>query len=207
MIPVIFLSRESLGRDDFPMTIPSVQQQDPRDFEILITSDDLRDRVRALGKEISESFSGRDCMVIPVLDGAMIFAADLIREMPRSLRMAPIKASSYGDGTESSGTVSLAGDLPSGIAGASVLLVDDILDTGATLRFLTRLLKEAGAASVTTCVLLRKERSESLQADFVGFNIPDRFVVGYGLDLAGHYRNLPDIACLPQEDATGITSR
>lgn len=189
------------------MTKPSVQQQDSQDFEILITRDDLRDRVRELGKEVLESFVGRDCVVIPVLDGAMIFAADLIREMPRSLRMAPIKVSSYGEGTKSSGTVSLVGDLPLGIAGASVLLVDDILDTGATLRFLTRLLKEAGADSVTTCVLLRKGGSGSLQADFVGFNIPDRFVVGYGLDLAGHYRNLADIACLPQEDTSGVTSR
>ena len=155
-IPINFLFLEFLGRDDYPVTKPSVQQQDSQDFEILITRDDLRDRVRELGKEVLESFVGRDCVVIPVLDGAMIFAADLIREMPRSLRMAPITVSSYGEGTKSSGTVSLVGDLPLGIAGASVLLVDDILDTGATLRFLTRLLKEAGADSVTTCVLLRK---------------------------------------------------
>jgi hypoxanthine phosphoribosyltransferase len=147
---------------------------------------------------------------MPILDGAMVFAADLIREMPIPLRIAPIKASSYGSGTKSSGTVSLSGELPEGIAGASILLVDDILDTGTTLRFLTNLLREAGAASVTTCVLLRKDRSGTLQpdqADVVGFDIPDRFVVGYGLDLAGHYRNLPHIACLPEEDSLPITSR
>ena len=147
---------------------------------------------------------------MPILDGAMVFAADLIREMPIPLRIAPIKASSYGSGTKSSGTVSLSGELPEGIAGASILLVDDILDTGTTLRFLTNLLREAGAASVTTCVLLRKDRSGTLQpdqADVVGFDIPDRFVVGYGLDLAGHYRNLPHIACLPEEGSLPITSR
>ncbi len=189
------------------MTEPSDHWQDSEDFEILITSDELRARVRELGKRISESFPDRDCVVMPILDGAMVFAADLIREMPIPLRISPIKASSYGNGTKSSGTVSMSGDLPEGLAGASVLLVDDILDTGTTLRFLTRLLTEAGADSVTTCVLLRKERSGDLQADFVGFNIPDRFVVGYGLDLAGYYRNLPHIACLPEKHTLSITSR
>jgi hypoxanthine phosphoribosyltransferase len=189
------------------MTEPSDHRQDSGDFEILITSDELRDRIRELGEKISECFPDQECLVIPVLDGALVFAADLIREMRIPLRLAPLKASSYGNGTKTSGTVSLSGGLPEGIAGAPVLLVDDILDTGTTLRFLTHQLAEAGAASVTTCVLLRKERSGDLQADFVGFDIPDRFVVGYGLDLAGHYRNLPHIACLPEEDTHSITSR
>ena len=164
--------------------------------EILLDRVAIQRRVEELGVQISKGLSGSDLCVMPVMDGGMIFAADLVREIHLPLTITPIKASSYGDATASSGVVSLPFGMPDGISGKDLLLVDDILDTGLTLNVLKDRLMESGAASVRTCVLLRKESSRHLPADYLGFDIPDRFVVGYGLDHAGLYRNLPDIAVL-----------
>lgn len=202
----LLFRRKELTDDASVCHVPPLPQDSP-DLEILITETDLGQRVRQLGEEITEGFHGQDCLVIPVLDGALLFAADLIRRMPIALRIAPVKASSYGNSTQSCGTVSLPEEFPDGIAGSSILLVDDILDTGATLDILVRRLREKGAASVKTCVLLRKEPSRKKHADYVGFEIPDRFVIGYGLDFAGYGRNLPHIACLRESIAGKITSR
>jgi hypoxanthine phosphoribosyltransferase len=121
----------------------------------------------------------------------MIFGADLMRAITLPLLLLPLKTSSYSGGTTSSGVIELPWGLPESVRGKEILLVDDILDTGRTLEVLSKKLLEAGAASVRTCVLLRKEYAKGIPADYIGFQIPDKFVVGYGLDLAGLYRNLP----------------
>ncbi|MEI6080975.1 MAG: hypoxanthine phosphoribosyltransferase [Verrucomicrobiota bacterium] len=162
-------------------------------LEILLDQASIQRRVGELGVKISEDFADADLCVMPVMDGGMIFAADLVREIHLPLTIKPIKASSYGEATTSSGIISLPWGIPEGIAGKDLLLVDDILDTGLTLNVLKEQLMEKGARSVRSCVLLRKESSVLRAADYMGFEIPDKFVVGYGLDYAGLYRNLPDI--------------
>jgi len=127
----------------------------------------------------------------------MVFAADLMREIPLPVLVRPVKASSYGSGTASSGNVTLPWGLPENVHGREILVIDDILDTGRTLAVLRERFLKAGASRVMTCVLLRKESAAHLAADHVGFDIPDHFVIGYGLDLAGLYRNLPDIMIQP----------
>jgi hypoxanthine phosphoribosyltransferase len=162
----------------------------------LIDRETIQIRVAELGREISRDLGDTSLCMLPVMDGGMIFAADLMREVPLTMSMRPIKASSYGMGTTSSGTITLPSGIPEGIEGKDLLLVDDILDTGKTLEVLTSRLREAGARSIRTCVLLRKESAKHLHADYIGFEIPDLFVVGYGLDLAGLHRNLPDISVM-----------
>lgn len=163
-------------------------------FRTLIDRHSIARRVGELGREISRDLRGATPCLLPVMDGGMIFAADLMREISLPVLLRPVKASSYG-----SGTVSLPWGLPEGIAGLDLILIDDILDTGRTLEVLRARLLEAGAASVRTCVLLRKESASHLRAHYVGFDIPDRFVVGYGLDLADLHRNLPDIVFQPDD--------
>ena len=165
-------------------------------LKVLLDRAAIQMRVEELGLQISKELSGSDLCVMPVMDGGMIFAADLVRAIDLPLTITPIKASSYGDATASSGAVSLPYGIPDGISGKDLLLVDDILDTGLTLKVLKDRLMGCGAVSVRTCVLLRKESSRHLSADYLGFDIPDKFVVGYGLDHAGLYRNLPDIGVL-----------
>lgn len=176
------------------IVIPPVSEI-PREVppEILLDRATIYRRVAELGVQISEELASHDLYVMPVMDGGMIFAADLVREIHLPLIIKPIKASSYGDKTTSSGTVGVPWVIPEGIAGKDLLLVDDILDTGKTLEVLKERLMEEGAKSVRSCVLLRKKSSVKLSADYMGFEIPDKFVVGYGLDYAGLYRNLPDI--------------
>lgn len=165
----------------------------PEHFEILLDRDTITLRVAALGAEITRDMQRSDLCIVPVMDGGMILAADLMRQIALPLTLHPLKASSYGDGTTSSGKVHLPLGMPEGVSGKECLLVDDILDTGKTIEALRARLLEAGATKVRTCVLLRKEYAKHLPADYIGFEIPDAFVVGYGLDLAGNYRSLPDI--------------
>jgi hypoxanthine phosphoribosyltransferase len=179
---------------EIPLEIP---REVPLD--ILLDRATILRRVAALGVQISEELNGQKLCVMPVMDGGMVFAADLVREIHLPLVIKPIKASSYGEATTSSGILSLPWGIPEGITGKDLLLVDDILDTGLTLRILRERLMENGARSVRSCVLLRKESSVQLSLDYVGFEIPDKFVVGYGLDCAGFYRNLPYIGILNQE--------
>lgn len=161
--------------------------------EILLDSETIGNRVAELGLEITREFQGTSLCLCPLLDGGMIFAADLMRAIDLPLTLLPLKASSYGENTSSSGVITMPWGIPDAVFGKEILLVDDILDTGRTLTTLTGFLLDSGALSVRTCVLLRKESSKDLPSDFIGFDIPDKFVVGYGLDLAGRYRNLPHI--------------
>jgi len=167
--------------------------------EILIRHDSIRSRIRELGVSISKDLASCDLCVMPVMDGGMIFEADLVREITPPLKIIPVKTSSYGDARSSSGTVTLPWGIPEGIAGKNLLLVDDILDTGSTLNHLKERLLQEVPRSVRTGVLLRKESSNHLRADYLGFEIPEKFVVGYGLDYFGFYRNLPYIGVLNQE--------
>ena len=168
-------------------------------LKVLLDRAAIQRRVEELGLQISKELSGSDLCVMPVMDGGMIFAADLVRAIDLPLTITPIKASSYGDATASSGAVSLPFGIPERIEGKDLLLVDDILDTGLTLNVLREKLTEFGAKTIRTCVLLRKESSRHLTEDYLGFEIPDKYVVGYGLDQAGLYRNLPDIGVLAEE--------
>ncbi|MFG0258245.1 MAG: hypoxanthine phosphoribosyltransferase [Phycisphaerales bacterium JB043] len=156
---------------------------------------DLQDELRREGS--NETQTDR-VVLIPVLTGAVVFVADLIRKMPLHLSMEMVSVSSYpGATTESKGAL-LRGALPKDLEGKHVLIVDDILDTGQTLSLLQRLVREQSPASLRTCVLLTKEckRVEYAEAEYSGFDIEPEFVVGYGLDYNGHYRNLPEICVL-----------
>jgi len=157
----------------------------------------LRARCRQLGRRITADYAGRDLLVAPLLGGAFCFVADLVRQITLpDVELHFASAASYGAGTVSGGAPELA-DLPE-CQDREVLVVDDILDTGRTLDAVNRALWDAGAASVATCVLLDKpqRRVVDVRADYVGFTIPDRFVVGYGLDHGGRWRHLPDVCTL-----------
>ena len=178
---------------DFVPLAPLIQMMNKQLSEILLDQETIQNRVHELGLQITRDLKGTQLCLAPLLDGGLIFAADLMRVIDLPLTLLPLKASSYGNNTSSSGIITLPWGIPDAVTGKEILLVDDILDTGRTLQTLQRQLLDYGAISVRTCVLLRKEYSKDKPADYVGFEIPDKFVVGYGLDLAGFYRNLPHI--------------
>ncbi|MGL4606057.1 MAG: hypoxanthine phosphoribosyltransferase [Eubacteriaceae bacterium] len=169
--------------------------------EILIDEDALDKRITELGEEISETYQGKTPILVGVLKGSAIFLADLIRKIEIPLEIEFLKASSYGSDVRSSGEVHLEDDLHFEVKGRDILLVEDIVDTGNTLKFLLECFKELGAESVKVCSLLDKpeRREQRVDADFIGFSIPNEFVVGYGLDYAQKYRNLPFIGVLKPE--------
>ncbi len=168
----------------------------------LFSADAIAKRVDEMGREIATRVD-RDCMVIAVLKGSFVFSADLIRSLHRAgmrPRIDFLTLSSYGEGTESSGTVQITRDITDDVRGVDVLLVDDILESGRTLAFAKKFLEERGAKSVSLCVFLNKpnRRKMAIEADHVGFNCPDQFVVGYGLDYAHYYRELPFVGVVRQ---------
>jgi hypoxanthine phosphoribosyltransferase len=164
---------------------------------ILITEQQIARRIRALSREIERDFTGREMVVVSVLNGTVMFLADLIRHLSLPLRLDFMGVSSYGIGTES-GDLIFTKELRLDVRGRDVLLVDDILDTGKTLGRVLNKLQALKPRRIKSCVLLNKEsrRVESVAADYVGFEIPDFFVVGYGLDFAERYRNLPFVGVL-----------
>jgi hypoxanthine phosphoribosyltransferase len=170
--------------------------------EILIDADALRARVRELAAEVSADYAGQEVLLVCVLKGAVLFLSDLMRHLTVDFEIDFMAISSYGDATESSGVVRMLKDLDRPIAGRHVLVVEDIVDSGLTLDYLLRMLRERGPASVEVCALLTKpaRRTVQLEARYVGFEIPDRFVVGYGLDHAEKLRGLPHIAALDGGD-------
>jgi len=167
---------------------------------ILITDQMLAKRIAELGREIERDFAGRDMVVVSLLNGTVMFIGDLIRRLSHPLRLDFIGVSSYGKGTES-GDLVFTKELRLDVKGRDVLLVDDILDTGRTLRRVLEKLCLLGPKRIRTCVLLDKpaRRIEKVTADYIGFTIPDQFVVGYGLDFAEKYRNLPFVGVLKPE--------
>lgn len=188
---------------------------------ILIDADRIAARVRELGAQIASDLQseldrapggseagahgdgGEDgrIVLVPILTGAIVFVADLIRQMPLKMSLGVVAVSSYPGRSMASKGAAIRGELPRDLEGKHVVIVDDILDSGQTLALIRRLVAEQRPASVRVCVLLKKmvPRAEAVEADYVGFEIPDEFVVGYGLDYDGYYRNYPQIATLRPE--------
>jgi hypoxanthine phosphoribosyltransferase len=174
------------------------QMRDPKIGEILVQPDDLKQRVRTLGQEVSAEYADRDLLLVGVLKGAVFFLADLMRHIEIPCEVDFMAVSSYGSATDSSGVVRILKDLDTAIEGRHVLIVEDIVDSGLTLQYLFRNLGARNPASLEVCALLTKpdRRKVELPIKFVGFEIPDRFAIGYGLDFAERYRNLPYVAAL-----------
>jgi len=166
--------------------------------EVLIDEATLQGRIAELGTEISADYAGRDLLLVGVLKGAVFFMADLMRELTVPCEIDFMAISSYGAATDSSGVVRILKDLEINLAGRHVLVVEDIIDSGLTLSYLMRNLKARKPATLEICALLTKpERREiDVPVRYIGFEIPNRFVIGYGLDFAERYRNLPYVAVL-----------
>ncbi len=165
---------------------------------VLLTEDQITGRVSELAAQIEQDYAGRDLLLVGVLKGAVMIMADLARSLSRSADMDWMAVSSYGSGTKSSGVVRILKDLDSDIAGRNVLIIEDVLDSGLTLSWLIKNLTSRGPASVEVFTLLRKPEAVKVQVNprYVGFDIPNEFVVGYGLDYAQRYRNLRCVGTL-----------
>ncbi len=175
-----------------------MMNDDEQALTLLIPRDRIQKRVRDLASEISRDFAGKEPLFVGVLNGAVFFLCDLLREVSVSSRMDFIKASSYGTGRASCGQVSLSKDLGFDVQGKDVILVEDIVDTGLTLNRIQEWLAERRPASVRICALIdkRERRMEEVDIDYVGFQVKEGFLVGYGLDCNERYRHLPDIYTL-----------
>jgi hypoxanthine phosphoribosyltransferase len=174
--------------------------------EIIVAPDELQQRVAELGAQITSDYRGRELFFMGVLKGAVFFVADLMREIDLPCEVDFMAVSSYGSFTDSSGVVRILKDLDAPIEGRDVLIVEDIVDSGLTLGYLLRSLRSRNPRSLEVCALLVKpqRRKVELPIRYVGFEIPDRYVVGYGLDLEQRYRNLPYVAALDaDQQATG----
>jgi hypoxanthine phosphoribosyltransferase len=171
-------------------------------MKILLSKEQLHDGVAAMAQHIEEAFEGRQLTIVGVLTGSVVLMADLIRHIDQPMRVGVIQASSYRGATTTRGDLIINSELMLDITGRDVLLVDDIFDTGVTLARVVEKLKDFGPASVRSAVLLRKRGRQETEykPDFVAFEIPDEFVVGYGLDYEDMYRNLPYLAALEPED-------
>lgn len=170
---------------------------------VLISEEQIQKRVREMAADIARDYAGKNPTMICILKGAVMFYTDLLRNIPIPLTMDFMAVSSYGNKTKSSGEVEIRKDLSSSIENKHVLIVEDIVDSGFTLSYLSRMLSSRGAASVKLCTLLdkpaRRAPGITLQSDYSGFVVGDEFVVGYGLDYAEYYRNLPYIGVLKPE--------
>jgi hypoxanthine phosphoribosyltransferase len=175
--------------------------RDPAIGQILVQRDELAHRVRQLGEEITADYQGKELFLVGVLKGAVFFLSDLMRHVDVPCQVDFMAVSSYGSQTESSGVVRILKDLDAPIEGKHVLIVEDIVDSGLTLSYLLRTLKARGPASLEVCALLTKpeRRKVELPIRYTGFEIPNRFAIGYGLDHAEQYRNLPYVAALADD--------
>lgn len=169
--------------------------------EVLFTEEQIASKVKELGKQITKDFNGNSIIAVGILKGAVVFYSDLIRNIDLDVKLDFIFASSYGDSTVTSGRVNIQKDMDNDIEGKHVLIIEDIADTGVTLSNLIEVLKSRKPASIKVCCLLDKpsRRTTEFNPDYIGFTIPDKFVIGYGLDYAEKYRNLPDIGVLKPE--------
>jgi hypoxanthine phosphoribosyltransferase len=172
--------------------------------QILVQQDELSHRVKELGAEISRDYAGRDLFLVGVLKGAIFFLADLMRHLELDCEVDFMAVASYGSSTDSSGVVRILKDLDASIEGREVLIVEDIVDSGLTLQYLFRTLKARDPASLEVCALLTKpeRRKVELPIRYTGFEIPNQFAIGYGLDWNEHYRNLPYVAVLSEGEKT-----
>lgn len=169
--------------------------------EVLLSEKDLQKAVKKLGKQISADYEGKNLMLVGVLKGSVIFMADLMRAITIPASIDFMAVSSYGGGVKTSGVVKIIKDLDQDLSGWDVLIVEDILDSGLTLSYLTAMLKQRNVSSIKVCTLLDKpeRRQVDIQPDYSCFMIPDKFVVGYGLDYDQKYRNLPFVGVLKPE--------
>jgi len=167
----------------------------------LITVEEIQSKVAELGRQITADYRGRQLLVIGILKGSVVFMSDLIRAIDLPLEIDFMEVSSYGKSTQSSGAVRILKDLEVDLAGRDILIVEDIIDTGLTLTYLSKILRARRPASLKICTFLDKpsRRKSEICADYTGYEIPDEFAVGYGLDYGGKYRNLPYIAVLKPE--------
>ncbi len=170
-------------------------------LKILLSEEEIKARVQEMGDELHDAFQDKNPMFVGVLNGCFIFMADLVRAAQLKSELEFIGVSSYKNSTKSSGVVQITRDLQRDISGRNIIIVEDILDSGNTLAFLKNYLMTKGAASITIATLLDKpaRREKPIKADYVGFVVPDEFVVGYGLDYAQQYRNMPYIGVLKPE--------
>ena len=170
--------------------------------KVLVPEEDVAKRIKELGEQISKDYAGKQVHLICVLKGGVFFMCELAKRITVPVSMDFMSVSSYGDGTKSSGVVKIAKDLDETLEGKDVLIVEDIIDSGRTLSYLLRILKGRHPASIRLCTLLDKpeRRVTDVEVDYCCFNIPDEFVVGYGLDYAQKYRNLPYIGVVEMED-------
>lgn len=166
--------------------------------KVLITREEIKAAVKSLGERITRDYAGKEPLMVCILKGAVMFYNDLIREIDLPLTMEFMSISSYGNSTKTSGVVNIRKDLDVDVTGKDIILVEDIVDSGMTLSFLKKVFNTRNAASVSIATLLNKpaRRRVDLDVEYYCFNIPDAFVVGYGLDYAEKYRNLPDIGVL-----------
>jgi hypoxanthine phosphoribosyltransferase len=176
--------------------------------EVIVPPDELQRRVAELAEEITHDYAGRDLFMMGVLKGAVFFVADLIRQVDLQCELDFMAVSSYGSLTDSSGVVRILKDLDAPIEGRDVLIVEDVVDSGLTLGYLLRSLRSRNPRSLEICALLVKphRRRVELPIRYVGFEIPNRFVVGYGLDLDQRYRNLPYVAALEEKEAPAFSA-
>lgn len=179
----------------------SMPRQLPNPERVLFSAEQIAERVRALGEEISNDYRGRSLVILALLKGSFVFAADLIRAIDLPLRVEFLGLASYGAGTQSTGIVQITQDLTSPIVGEDVLVVEDIVDSGLTLSYLLRQLDARNPSTIRVCALLHKpaRTQQEVPIHYLGFTIPDVFVVGYGLDHAQAYRNLPYLGVLSAE--------
>lgn len=168
--------------------------------KVLLSEKEIKDKIVELGAVISNDYKGKNLVLISILKGSVVFTADIMRCITIPCSIDFMSVSSYGNGTTSSGVVKIVKDLDSSLEGVDVLIIEDILDSGKTLNYLKKMLLSRNPASLKICTLLDKQerRQADITADYIGFSVPDEFIVGYGLDYAEKYRNLPYIGVLDE---------